>query len=264
MNPEMLLREFDRASEAPDAMTRLRAFFLELAVRGHLSKQCSDDDSSLELLRRARPAAYIDAVSGPFEIPNSWVWMRFSDITEFSAGRTPSRNDPTYWNTGDYAWTSIADMPDGGAVTVTKETVSQKAKDDVFRAEPAPVGTMIMSFKLTIGKIARLAVPSYHNEAIISIHLHVPEMDPYLFLALPERARRGATKGAIKGATLNRNSLSELLIPLPPMQEQGQIVNKVNELMDVCDELEMETAIVQSVQSRLLDALLHQTLDVDL
>jgi type I restriction enzyme S subunit len=120
----------------------------------------------------------------------------------------------------------------------TKETVSHKAKELVFRVDPEPAGTMIMSFKLTIGKIARLGVAAYHNEAIISITPWVRELDPFLFLVLPERARRGATKGAIKGATLNRDSLDGLLVPLPPLAEQHRIVAKVEELMALCDQSE--------------------------
>jgi type I restriction enzyme, S subunit len=123
-------------------------------------------------------------------------------------------------------------------VMATKETVSHKAKELVFRVDPEPAGTMIMSFKLTIGKIARLGVAAYHNEAIISITPWVRELDPFLFLVLPERARRGATKGAIKGATLNRDSLNGLLVPLPPLAEQHRIVAKVAELMALCDQSE--------------------------
>ena len=79
------------------------------------------------------------------------------------------RNDTSFWNTGDHAWVSIADMEDGSVLTATKETVSNKAREKVFGSDPKPPGTIIMSFKLTIGKIARLGIPAFHNEAIISI-----------------------------------------------------------------------------------------------
>src|SRR5450759_558028 len=88
----------------------------------------------------------------------------------------------------------------------TKETVSKKAREQVFGSEPEPPGTIIMSFKLTIGKIARLGIPAFHNEAIISIKPHLADLKAYLFKALPQFARQGDTKGAIKGATLNRDS----------------------------------------------------------
>ena len=122
---------------------------------------------------------------------------------------------------------------------------------------------MIMSFKLTIGKIARLGIPAYHNEAIISIRPYVLELDPYLFKILPFFARQGDTKGAIKGATLNRESISNISIPLPSLAEQQRIVTKVDELMALCDRLEASLVAGNDTKQRLLDALLHEALEPD-
>ena len=252
MTADLLLREFARIADAPDLVAQLRRFVLDLAVRGKLVEQTSSDGTGADLLSMARRACERSSgrstrdrdlrptsdIAEPYELPSTWIWARFGDIVRFSAGRTPSRNDLSFWSSGAYPWVSIADMPDGGQVMATKETVSHKAKELVFRVDPEPAGTMIMSFKLTIGKIARLGVAAYHNEAIISITPWVRELDPFLFLVLPERARRGATKGAIKGATLNRDSLDGLLVPLPPLAEQHRIVAKVEELMALCDQSE--------------------------
>ena len=239
MSADLLIQHFERIDEAPDAVAQLRPFLLDLAVRGRLSERREGEESALLTLTRAHPARPFDPVAGPFTLPPSWVWLRFGDIATFAAGHTPSRNDLSFWDTGEYAWATIADMSHGAILTTTKETVSRTARDQVFKTEPLPIGTMIMSFKLTIGKISRLAVPTYHNEAIISIHPLIPAMDPYLFLVLPERARQGTTKAAIKGATLNRTSLNELLVPLPPVPEQHRIVAKVGELMALCNQLEV-------------------------
>lgn len=258
MSIDLLLQHFEQIAQAPDAISRMRSFVLDLAVHGRLSERHQREDSALITLTRAQHDRISDPVSGPFTLPDSWVWLRLGDIATFAAGHTPSRNDPSFWNTGDYAWASIADMTHGELLTTTKETVSRKARETVFKADPSPVGTMIMSFKLTIGKIARLAVPAYHNEAIISIHPWVHEMDPYLFLVLPERARQGTTKGAIKGATLNRSSLHELLIPLPPVSEQMRIVAKVNELMALCDQLEHAQQEQERQGDKLRAASLHR------
>ena len=95
-----------------------------------------------------------------------------------------------------------------------------------------------MSFKLTIGRISRLGIPAFHNEAIISIRPHLQLLDPYLFKVLPLFAQSGNSKDAIKGATLNRESLSNIPIALPPLAEQHRIVAKVDELMALCDQLE--------------------------
>lgn len=265
-----LLEFYDRISDAEDAIPRLRRFVLDLAVRGKLVEQDAGDEPAAELLKRIaqeearlvetgkiknRPSLpKVADMDAPFTIPDTWHWTRFGSIADFSAGRTPARNESAFWNTGDHCWVSIADMSDGQTLTKTKETVSEKSRQEIFKSEPEEPGTMIMSFKLTIGKIARLGVPAFHNEAIISIRPHLPALDPLLFKVLPDLARGGDTKGAIKGATLNRESLSNILIPLPPLAEQHRIVAKVDELMALCDQLEQARAGREAVRDRLTTA----------
>lgn len=267
MNAERLLALYEQVAEAPDAVPRLRRFVLDLAVRGKLVPQDASDEPASELLKRIaaekarlvkvgeiRNKPYLPAVETshqPNPIPSNWKWVRFGNIVDFSAGRTPSRNETSFWNTGDYPWVSIADMADGQVVESTKETVSEMARKAVFKSEPEPAGTMIMSFKLTIGKIARLGIPAFHNEAIISIRPHLADLDPFLFKVLPDLARGGDTKGAIKGATLNRESISNILIPLPPLAEQRRIVAKVEELMALLDRLEAARTAREATRDRL-------------
>ena len=270
MNAEALIAHYEHIGDAPDAIARLRRFILDLAVRGKLVPQDPNDEPASELLKRiaeekarlvkakkVRDKPVLPAVAEdemPFDVPAAWRWVRFADVVDFSAGRTPSRNDTSFWNNGDYVWVSIGDMEDGQVLTRTKETVSNKARERVFGAEPEAPGTIIMSFKLTIGKIARLGVPAFHNEAIISIRAHLADLDAYLFKVLPQFARQGDTKGAIKGATLNRGSISNILLPLPPVAEQHRIVAKVEGLMALCDRLEAARAEREATRDRLTAA----------
>lgn len=269
MNAELLLTHYERIGDAPDSVAKLRRLVLDLAVRGRVVEQDPSDGSASDALSRIpatdvgtrertngrlTPSPPTPVRNVPFAIPYNWEWVRFSTIADFSAGRTPARHDSSFWNTGDYPWVSIADMVDGELLTATKETVSELAKVHVFKAGPALPGTMIMSFKLTIGKIARLAVSAYHNEAIIRIKPKLPEFDPYLFKVLPLFARQGNTKGAIKGATLNRESISNILISLPPIAEQRRIVKKVDELMALCDQLEAARTERETTRDRLTEA----------
>lgn len=254
MNTDRLFALYERVVDTPDAVDRLRRFVLDLAVQGKLVAQDPADEPVSELVKRIengkvrlalpkrarkpRPLPAVDGKQAPFELPSTWRWVYFGNIVEFAAGRTPPRKEVAYWNTGDFPWVCIADMADGETVRFTKESVSVEARHNVFKREPVPAGTMIMSFKLTIGKIARLGVPAFHNEAIISIWPRVAELDPFLFRVLPDLARSATAKGAVKGATLNRQSLSRILVPLPPLPEQRRIVAKVDELMKLCDRLD--------------------------
>ncbi len=259
-----------------DQIKDLRQTILNLAVRGKLAEQDPADEPASELLKRidekkdplvgsyqtrkSLTPPKVDPTIIPFELPSAWQWTYFGNIVDFSAGKTPPRKEPSLWNTGDFSWVSIADMNDGTTLLSTKETVSTEAQNNVFKRQPESPGTMIMSFKLTIGKIAILGIPAFHNEAIISIRPHVDELKPFLFKVLPDLARGANTKNAIKGATLNRKSLSTIMVPIPPLAEQYRIVAKVDELMTLCDQLNESIASTDSVRTCLLETLLRDTI----
>ena len=222
-------------------LQRIKAEKQELIKAGKIKK----DKKSSEIFRGAThnlPYAFCEQIGKeirdisdeiPFEIPDSWEWVRFSNLVNFSMGKTPPRKETEYWENPIYPWVSIADMPADGTVLSTKEKVNQYAADNTFKSGISPIGTLIMSFKLTVGKVSILGIDAYHNEAIISIFPFVDDdriVTSYLFKVLPLIAQNGDTKTAIKGATLNSDSLSNLLIPLPPLTEQKRIVNRIVEL----------------------------------
>ena len=169
----------------------------------------------------------------PFDLPCNWCWCRFSNIVSMTIGKTPARGEQTYWINGKYNWVSISDMVDGGTIYTTKEKVSDLAVKEVFSATISKKGSLLMSFKLSIGKTSILDIDAYHNEAIITISPIIDKeyaMRNYLFKVLPLIANLGESKDAIKGKTLNSKSLSNLLIPLPPLQEQQRIIEQMNRL----------------------------------
>ena len=167
----------------------------------------------------------------PFDLPCNWCWCRFSNIVSMTIGKTPARGEQTYWINGKYNWVSISDMVDGGTISTTKEHVSDLAVKEIFSAPISEKGCLLMSFKLSIGKTSILDIDAYHNEAIITIRPVIDKeyaMRNYLFKVLPLIANLGESKDAIKGKTLNSKSLSNLLIPLPPLQEQQRIIGQMN------------------------------------
>ena len=169
----------------------------------------------------------------PFDLPYNWCWCRFSNILSMTIGKTPARGEQNYWINGKYNWVSISDMIDGGTISTTKEKVSDLAVKEIFSAPISEKGSLLMSFKLSIGKTSILDIDAYHNEAIITIRPVIDQeyaMRNYLFKVLPLIANLGESKDAIKGKTLNSKSLSNLLIPLPPLQEQQRIIEQMNRL----------------------------------
>ena len=241
-----LLSNFELVKEVFDGVNQLRQLVLGLAIRGRLVPQHPEDLPAPRLVEHSlqtksnNPAAS-DGTStnnGPFELPCSWEWVRLDHIADFEIGRTPPTKEERFWAKDGIPWVSIADMPSTGRVVTTRRSVTDSAAREVFKKPPAPAGTLLMSFKLSIGKVAFLETPSYYNEAIIAIYPPTPGISSYLQVCLQAIDLLGGSAAAVKGSTLNKSSLSALLIPLPPIEEQGRIVDKVDSLMAMCDNLE--------------------------
>ena len=245
---------------------RLKSSILQEAIQGKLVPQIAEEGSAQELLEqikeekrrlvregKLKKSALNDSVifrgddnkyyeqigancndisdEIPFDLPYNWCWCRFSNIVSMTIGKTPARGEQTYWINGKYNWVSISDMVDGGTISTTKEKVSDLAVKEIFSAPISEKGSLLMSFKLSIGKTSILDIDAYHNEAIITIRPVIDKeyaMRNYLFKVLPLIANLGDSKDAIKGKTLNSKSLANLLIPLPPLQEQQRIIERIN------------------------------------
>lgn len=227
----------------------LKKSILQLAISGRLVPQNPADEPASVLyeqiqaeknklikegkIKSPKKNGRINSAETPFKIPDTWMWVKLGDIADFSTGKTPSRNNLEYWEK-DYPWVSIADLVDGSLVNYTKEFISDKANKEVFKERISPKGTLLMSFKLTIGKISISNIDAFHNETIISIFPFVDTdkiATNYLFKILPYLTLLTTdTKEAIKGKTLNSMSLYNILIPLPPLSEQKRIVEKIEEL----------------------------------
>ena len=253
----------------------LRNKVLDLAIQGKLTEQLESDGTAEELfaqiqeekqrlikegkIKKEKPLPPVDDEEIPFEIPRGWKWVRFANIVNFHLGKTPARGDSSYWNNGLYNWITISDMPNSGHISTTNEKISQKAVDDCFNCGITKASSLIMSFKLSIGKVAILDFDAYHNEAIITI---IPYIDKhfvfrdFLFLILPFVSQITESHGAIKGETLNKTSLSNMVLPLPPLAEQKRIVERVEEifkLLDIIDEAQAKySADAETLKSKLI------------
>ncbi len=159
--------------------------------------------------------------------PNGWKSARFAEIVEYKAGRTPARARADYWRAaGDgVPWVAISDMSEFGTLTETKERISATAFQQVFRGQTVPAGTLIMSFKLTIGRVATLGVDACHNEAIISIYPKHGVDQRYLGYFLSQVDYGTLQDRQVKGNTLNQEKIDRIEILLPRSDEQFQIAN---------------------------------------
>lgn len=235
----------------------LRKSILQYAIQGKLVPQMSTEEPASALLEKIKAEKQELIKQGKikkekslpsitedeklFDIPDSWEWVRFSDIVYFNLGKTPDRKSSRFWNEGIYNWVSIADLKDKKTIFETKEKVSQIAYDEQFSNGLSVAGTLLMSFKLTIGKVSILGCDAFHNEAIISIYPLLSDNDVikmYLFNTLCLIVEFADRTDAIKGSTLNSTKMKNMLVPLPPLAEQERIVARIEELMALVDDYE--------------------------
>lgn len=160
--------------------------------------------------------------------PAGWREIRLGDECRIEIGGTPSRADPSYWSDDGHNWASISDLlqPE---VTETKERISSLgvAKSNVKRV---PKGTVMMSFKLTIGRTSVAGIDLYTNEAIAAFYPNELFEPRFLFYWLPYWIKNVQTDKAIKGATLNKEKLKNISGFLPPVHEQVAIMNLLDSI----------------------------------
>ena len=234
---------------------QLRNSILQLAIEGKIVEQRPEEGTGEELyqliqeekqeliksgkLKKQKDLPEIIDDEIPFEIPTSWKWVKLGSVINYFMGKTPPRAEPEWWGS-DTPWVSISDMSEYGFIKRSKESVSVKAINEKF-ARISKSGTLLMSFKLTVGRTSILDMDAVHNEAIISILPYVDlnnSFRDYLFYFLPTIVQWGDYKNAIKGKTLNSKSISNLYIPLPPISEQKRIVEKITNMLPMTDKYE--------------------------
>ena len=162
---------------------------------------------------------------------------RLKDIFDLQMGKTPSRNNRDYWNNEGYKWISIADLSKTDKyISKTKEYLSRSAIEE-SGIKVIPANTVIMSFKLSIGKVAITSEDMYSNEAIMAFRdKHIVDILPeYIFYMFMHRKWDEVGNKAVMGKTLNKAILSDVEIDVSPIEEQKKIVKILDRLMNVLE-----------------------------
>lgn len=163
-----------------------------------------------------------------------WTTKQISSFFDLQMGRTPSRKSLELWENGDTPWVSIADMSGTRFISSTKEKLSA-ATIKQCNIPIIPVGTVIMSFKLTIGKTCITNVPLTTNEAIMAFY---PKKDVQIdnsFLCYALSALKWKGNRAVKGVTINKKTISQKVISLPDFTEQQAIASELDAVQEMID-----------------------------
>lgn len=180
--------------------------------------------------------------------------VKLADAFILQMGKTPSRDEPQYWD-GDFAWVAISDMGKGKYICKTKETISQKGiKESGIKI--VPKNTVVMSFKLSIGKTAITSDDMYTNEAIMALidkKIYNINVD-YLYHALSSVDWDKNGNRAVMGVTLNKATLSNIEIPLPEIEEQCHVATGLDKLDSIIETRKNQLSkLDQLVKSRFIE-----------
>ena len=229
----------------------LKNSILQLAVQGKLVEQRAEEGTARELLeqiklekdqlikdkkiKKSKPLPEITEDEIPFEIPESWEWMRVGDVGSWSAGATPSRQHPEYYE-GEIPWLKTGDLNDG-YITDIPEFVGQLALEKTS-LRLNPIGSVLMAmYGATIGKLGILKIEATTNQACCACIPYSCIENKYLFFYLMSQRKNYISMGA-GGAqpNISKEKIVMSLIPVPPLDEQKRIVVKIEEILPYIDQ----------------------------
>lgn len=256
---EELLPYVDRYAAAYEKLEQFNAQFpedmkksiLQYAIQGKLVEQRLEEGTGEELYRqiqaekqrlikegkikKEKPLAEIAEDETPFDIPDTWKWVRLSTIGITQTGNTPSKSHPEYIGI-DIPFITPGDILNG-QICYSNQALSLLGKN-VARVCCAG-SIMQVCIGGSIGKAAITDREVTFNQQInvvspiacVSEYLFAVMQSAYFTTSMKERAGGTATP------IINRGLWDALLIPLPPLAEQKRIVAKLEEILPLCERL---------------------------
>ena len=257
---------------------KLRELILELAVRGKLVPQDSNDEPASVLLERIaaekaqlvkdkkikKPKALpvISEDEKPFGSPKGWSWVRFGDVCEIERGGSPRpiksyiTDDPSGIN-----WIKIGDTEIGGKyITHSAEKIIPEGLKKSRKVFP---GDFLLTNSMSFGRPYITNIEGCIHDGWLRISPPKAINKDYLYSLLSSpfiiRSFKESASGAVV-MNLNADKVKETIIAVPPTEEQHRIAVKVNELMSLCDALEAQTESSISAHQTLVEVLLEALL----
>ena len=256
---EELLPYVDRYAAAYEKLEQFNAKFpedmkksiLQYAIQGKLVEQRPEEGTGEELyqqiqtekqrltkegkIKKEKPLPEIAEDEIPFDIPESWKWVRLSTIGITQTGNTPSKSHPEYIGI-DIPFITPGDILNG-QICYSNQALSLLGK------EVARVCCAGSIMQVCIGGSIGKAAITYREVAFnqqINVVSPIACLSEYLFAVMQSayfttsmKERAGGTATPI----INRGLWDSLLIPLPPLAEQRRIVAKLEEILPLCERL---------------------------
>ena len=243
----------------------MKQSILQEAIQGRLVEQCEADEPATELLKRiqqekqklvkegklkakditdsiiykgddnkyyeqiGKSVVCIDAEI-PFEIPNTWLWARIKTLYKTTSGGTPEKGHPEYYG-GTIPWAKVGDLEDMFLSEAEEKITDAGLEHSSAKIFPEDTILIAMYCNDAIGKSSILTSPMCTNQAICGLYPNPLLNKEYVYYAVQanrKRLQEQSAGGAQKN--INQKIVNELIIPIPPIKEQGRIVSKIMEL----------------------------------
>ena len=184
MNADLLLAHYERIADAPDAISRMRRFILDLAVHGKLVEQDPADEPASELFKRvaAEKAGLVKAgeIKKPkplkvangslYELPGSWTLVQLGEvIIKHLGGGTPSKAIADYWD-GDILWASVKDVGKSKYLDETTDRITDAGLENSSSNLIEP-GNLLVVTRMGLGKMSINRVPVAINQDLRTLFL---------------------------------------------------------------------------------------------
>ena len=225
---------------------QLKSSILQYAIQGKLVEQRVEEGTGEELyqqiqaekqrliqekkIKKEKPLAEISEDEVPFDIPESWKWVKVGNVGSWSSGATPSRTNPAYYG-GIIPWLKTGDLNDGFIKKIPEFITDLALEKTSVRLNP--VGSVLMAmYGATIGKLGILDISATTNQACCACIPYEGIHNKYLFYYLMSMRRSyiGMAEGGAQ-PNISKEKIVNSLIPLPPLAEQKRIVAKIEELL---------------------------------
>jgi type I restriction enzyme S subunit len=275
---QFFIGNLPRLTARADQIKQLRQTILNLAVRGKLVNQESADQPATRLLdkiraERLRPRgggqlkkdtklSKVNLSEAPFELPVGWAWARFPEIGFFGRGKSKHRprNDAFLFKDGTHLLIQTGDVArSNGLIT----TYTNKYSDaGLAQSLKWPRGTLCITIAANIADSGILSFDACFPDSVVGFipESIFPNARYFEYFIRTAKANLLEFAPATAQKNINLEILNAVLIPLPPLAEQHRIVAKVDELMTLCDQLEVSLTTAQAEASRLLESVLHHAL----
>ena len=228
----------------------MKKSILQEAMQGKLVPQDPNDEPASLLLKKIaeekkrliregkikkqKPLPEITEDEIPFEIPESWEWVRLAEISTVITGGTPSKTHPEYYG-GEFPFYKPADIQSYKYICNASEDLSMEG---MKKARFIPKGSIAVNCIGNIGKSAIMPKDGTTNQQINSI-CYYPFPD-YIYwfcqaTVFISQIRNKASMTTIP--IVNKSKMEEILVPIPPLNEQKRIVKKVEDIMPIIDRL---------------------------